>query len=91
MSWTDFALYAFLFWLLIYWWTSLALVIYMIRKYEDIKFGEFLIITLFCIVAGPYALLRCFVDYAKMSGLMNKIVIKKCTKREVWEALGGKE
>lgn len=90
MFWTI-ALYTFLFWLLIYWWACQSFVIYMVHKHEDIKVGDFLIITLMCFLAGPFVLAKVWMEYAEVNGIFDKVFIKKCTKREVWQALGGKE
>ena len=84
-------LYIFLGWMFIYWLPNLALLIYIVRKDQDIDLEDLIIMSGLTALFGPAIPFKAWLEYADARGTLNQIVFKKCTKREVWQALGGKE
>lgn len=89
-------IYFFIGWL-VYFVIGLIWLIYQERIVGDITIEDFIAMALASAILGPLIPLRLWMmnfDYdlsMKLRQAMKIVIFKKCTKREVWEALGGKE
>lgn len=84
-------LYVLLGWFSLYWMPGLIMLILMVRKEQDITLEDFIAITLGTAFFGPILAIKELIERAYRRKVFDKVLIKKCTKREVWEALGGDE
>ena len=78
-------------WLFIYWLPNLILLIYLVHKEQDINIEDLLAMIVVTALLGPIVGGRTLFEHCQTNKLLDKVVIKKCTKKEVWKALGGDE
>ena len=82
-------LFVLLGWFSLYWMPGLIMLILMVRKEQDINIEDFIAMVLITALMGPFLVIKEWIEQAHRRKVFDKVLIKKCTKREVWEALGG--
>lgn len=78
-------------WAFIYWLPGFLLIIYIIRREDDIRLGTLWSIMFVTMCFGPIFPGIVAVEELKKRGVFDKVVIKQNSKRKVWQALGGKD
>ena len=76
-----------IFWFVIWAPMGITTIILCMRKERDILVKDFLYITLFGFIGGLIWLPIAFVLWLDDINFLKKVVIKKCTKKEVWNEL----
>jgi hypothetical protein len=89
--WTTIAFYVFLGWVFVYWLPCLAILIYVVRKDEDITVKDLIQMILATAIVGPLVAAGVTYEHLREKKFFDRVAIKKCTKKDVWKALGGLE
>lgn len=76
-------------WVFIYWLPNFVWLIYLVRKIEDIDMASLLTALVLTALTGPFFPIKTWLEQLDERGFFDIVVFKKCTKREVWTALGG--
>jgi len=78
-------------WVGVYWLPNLAMIIYIERKNQDISLEDLITMSIATAILGPIITIRIFYEHLSKTDILTTVVFRKCTKKEVWKALGGNE